>query len=114
MGFAVWFEGLSLWARWTAAMAGVVVLTAAVSRLGLAATLIAAAGGAVVAGVPARAMIRSSFPEAEPQDSEANVCAALGDYPKPIFLRLSAVSDRQQSISMVVYPRRRRCPIGEI
>jgi PAS domain S-box-containing protein len=66
MALAAWFESLSLWARLTAAMAVVVVLTAALSRLGLTAALLAAGGGAVVAGMLARAMIRPSFPEAEP------------------------------------------------
>jgi PAS domain S-box-containing protein len=66
IALAAWFESLSLWARLTVAMAVVVVLTAAVSRLGLTAALIAAAGGAVAAGMLARAMIRPPLPEAEP------------------------------------------------
>jgi PAS domain S-box-containing protein len=66
IALAAWFETLSLWARLTAAMAVVVVLTAAVSRLGLTAALIAAPGGAVLAGMLARAMIRPSLAPAEP------------------------------------------------
>ena len=67
-----WFETLSPWARLTAAMAVVVVLTAAISRLGLTAALIAAPGGAVLAGMLARAMIRSSLPAAEPPLTRAS------------------------------------------
>ena len=66
IALGAWFEALSLWARLTAAMAVVVVLTAAVSRLGLTAALIAAPGGAVLAGMLARAVIRPSLAEPEP------------------------------------------------
>jgi PAS domain S-box-containing protein len=71
MSLATWFETLSLWARLTAAMAVVVVLTAALSRLGLTAALIAAPAGAVVAGMLARAMTRPSFAETERAKSVA-------------------------------------------
>src|SRR5579864_5811213 len=117
---AAWFEALSPWARLTTAMAVVVVLTAALSRLGVTAALIAAPGGAVVAGMLARAMTRPSFAEsallkraAGPQQAgtgaSAAAAGALAGIPVEQLFRLTVealpggmiLTDRTGTIVMI-------------